>query len=81
MTAYGGDLLLAETTLLPGKGKLTFTGKLGDVMREVGVPDGVYNVVHGFGKESVGEALVQQALDHGGVDNVTVLVVSVSSDG
>ena len=34
VTAYGGDLLLAETTLLPGKGKLTFTGKLGDVMQE-----------------------------------------------
>ncbi len=32
---------------------------LGEVMREVGVPDGVYNVVHGFGKDSVGEALVQ----------------------
>ncbi len=34
VTAYGGDLLLAETTLLPGQGKLTFTGKLGDVMQE-----------------------------------------------
>lgn len=32
---------------------------LGEVMREVGVPDGVYNVVHGFGKDGVGEALVQ----------------------
>jgi ATP-dependent Lon protease len=34
VTAYGGDLLLAETTMLPGKGKLSFTGKLGDVMQE-----------------------------------------------
>lgn len=34
VTAYGGDLLLAEMTLLPGKGKLSFTGKLGDVMQE-----------------------------------------------
>ena len=34
VTAYGGDLLLAEVTVVPGKGKLTFTGKLGDVMQE-----------------------------------------------
>jgi len=32
---------------------------LGDVMREVGVPDGVYNVVHGFGPGSAGEFLVE----------------------
>lgn len=32
---------------------------LGEVMRDVGIPDGVYNVVHGFGAGSVGEALVQ----------------------
>ncbi len=32
---------------------------LGEVMRDAGVPDGVYNVVHGFGAGSVGEALVQ----------------------
>ncbi len=34
VTAWGGDLLLAEVTVVPGKGKLTFTGKLGDVMQE-----------------------------------------------
>jgi aminomuconate-semialdehyde/2-hydroxymuconate-6-semialdehyde dehydrogenase len=31
---------------------------LGEVMNEVGVPPGVYNVVHGFGPGSAGEALV-----------------------
>ncbi|HEY4220233.1 MAG TPA: 2-hydroxymuconic semialdehyde dehydrogenase [Myxococcota bacterium] len=31
---------------------------LGDVMNEAGVPKGVYNVVHGFGPGSAGEALV-----------------------
>jgi len=31
---------------------------LGEVMRDVGVPAGVYNVVHGFGPGSAGEALV-----------------------
>ena len=30
---------------------------LADVMREVGIPNGVYNVVHGFGPGSAGEAL------------------------
>jgi len=30
----GGELLVAETTLMPGRGKLTLTGKLGDVMQE-----------------------------------------------
>jgi ATP-dependent Lon protease len=33
-TAVGGDTLSIEVTLLPGKGKLTLTGKLGDVMKE-----------------------------------------------
>ena len=32
---------------------------LGEVMREAGVPAGVYNVVHGFGADSAGEALTK----------------------
>ena len=34
---------------------------LGEVMNEVGVPKGVYNVVHGFGAESAGEFLTTHA--------------------
>ncbi|HEX7704565.1 MAG TPA: endopeptidase La [Kofleriaceae bacterium] len=34
VTMFGGDLLSAEVTIVPGKGKLTLTGKLGDVMQE-----------------------------------------------
>jgi ATP-dependent Lon protease len=34
VTAYGGDLLATEVTVVPGKGKLVLTGKLGDVMQE-----------------------------------------------
>ena len=30
----GGDVLEIETTVLPGKGGLTLTGQLGDVMQE-----------------------------------------------
>ncbi len=33
-TEVGGELLSIESVVLPGKGKVTMTGKLGDVMRE-----------------------------------------------
>jgi ATP-dependent Lon protease len=33
-TPVGGDVLFIEATAYPGKGKLTITGQLGDVMRE-----------------------------------------------
>ncbi len=35
-TETGGDVLTVEVTVLPGKGELLLTGKLGDVMRESG---------------------------------------------
>jgi aminomuconate-semialdehyde/2-hydroxymuconate-6-semialdehyde dehydrogenase len=40
---------------------------LAEVLQEAGVPDGVYNVVHGFGPGSAGEFLTA----HPGVDGVT----------
>jgi len=40
---------------------------LGEVMNKVGVPKGVYNVVHGFGPDSAGEFLTR----HRGVDAIT----------
>jgi aminomuconate-semialdehyde/2-hydroxymuconate-6-semialdehyde dehydrogenase len=40
---------------------------LGEVMNEVGVPPGVYNVVHGFGPDSAGAFLT----GHPGVDAIT----------
>ncbi len=33
-TEVGGDILTIEATVVPGKGKQTFTGSLGDVMQE-----------------------------------------------
>ena len=33
-TEVGGDLLTIEATVMPGKGKLSYTGQLGDVMQE-----------------------------------------------
>ena len=40
---------------------------LGEVMNSVGVPAGVYNVVHGFGPDSAGEFLTR----HPGVNGIT----------
>ncbi len=40
---------------------------LAEVMQGAGVPKGVFNVVHGFGPDSAGEALVK----HRGVDAIT----------
>lgn len=33
-TEVGGDMLIVESVVMPGKGKITITGKLGDVMQE-----------------------------------------------
>ena len=33
-TSVGGDILFIEASRMPGKGRLTLTGKLGDVMKE-----------------------------------------------
>lgn len=33
-TQVGGELLCVETSIMPGKGELTMTGQLGDVMKE-----------------------------------------------
>ena len=33
-TSVGGDTLSIEVSLFPGKGKLSLTGKLGEVMKE-----------------------------------------------
>jgi ATP-dependent Lon protease len=56
-TEVGGDLLTIETALMPGKGNITRTGSLGDVMKEsveaartvvrsrarrLGIPDGYF---------------------------------------
>lgn len=40
---------------------------LGEVMNKVGVPAGVYNVIHGFGPNAAGEFLTK----HPGVDGIT----------
>ena len=34
VTAAGGEIMFIEVSLMPGKGKLTLTGQLGDIMKE-----------------------------------------------
>ena len=46
-TQVGGDILFIETSLSPGKGKLTLTGSLGDVMKESAVIALAYLKAHG----------------------------------
>ncbi len=43
------------------------TTLLGEVMNEVGIPKGVFNVVHGFGPDSAGEFLTK----HKDIDGIT----------
>lgn len=49
---------------------------LGEVMNTVGVPKGVYNVVHGFGPNSAGEFLSS----HPGVDAITFTGETVTGE-
>ncbi len=51
----------------PSEETPTTAALLGEVMKTVGVPDGVYNVVHGFGPQSAGEFLTR----HLGVNAIT----------
>jgi ATP-dependent Lon protease len=47
-TPTGGDILFIETSLTKGKGKLTLTGNLGDVMKESAVIALEYLKAHSF---------------------------------
>ncbi|MFA7585144.1 MAG: 2-hydroxymuconic semialdehyde dehydrogenase [Novosphingobium sp.] len=60
--ACGNAVIVKPSEETPGTATL-----LGEVMNEVGVPKGVYNVVHGFGPNSAGAALTE----HPGVDAIT----------
>jgi aminomuconate-semialdehyde/2-hydroxymuconate-6-semialdehyde dehydrogenase len=59
MTWKVGPALAAGNTVVvkPSEETPSTATLLGEVMAQVGIPDGVYNVVHGFGPGSAGEAL------------------------
>lgn len=52
--ACGNAVVVKPSEESPGTATL-----LAEVMRDVGIPDGVYNVVHGFGPDSAGEFLTR----------------------
>jgi aminomuconate-semialdehyde/2-hydroxymuconate-6-semialdehyde dehydrogenase len=60
--ACGNTVIVKPSEETPGTATL-----LGEVMNKVGVPPGVYNVLHGFGPGSAGEFLTK----HPGVNGIT----------
>jgi aminomuconate-semialdehyde/2-hydroxymuconate-6-semialdehyde dehydrogenase len=78
--ACGNTVVVKPSEETPGTATL-----LGEVMRTVGVPPGVYNVVHGLGANSAGEHLTR----HAGVDAITFTgesatgsaIMKVAADG
>ena len=60
--ACGNTVVVKPSEETPGTATL-----LGEVMNKVGMPAGVYNVVHGFGPNSAGEFLTR----HSGVNAIT----------
>lgn len=69
MTWKVGPALACGNTVVvkPSEETPATTALLGEVMNEVGIPAGVYNVIHGFGPDSAGEFLTQ----HEQVDAIT----------
>jgi aminomuconate-semialdehyde/2-hydroxymuconate-6-semialdehyde dehydrogenase len=69
MTWKVGPALACGNTVVvkPSEETPSTAALLGEVMNKVGVPPGVYNVVHGFGPESTGEFLTT----HPGIDAIT----------
>ncbi len=69
MTWKVGPALACGNTVVvkPSEETPMTTALLGEVMNAVGIPKGVFNVVHGFGPASAGEMLTR----HDGVDAIT----------
>lgn len=69
MTWKVGPALACGNTVVvkPSEETPATASLLGEVMNKVGVPNGVYNVVHGFGPDAAGEQLTR----HDDVDAIT----------
>jgi aminomuconate-semialdehyde/2-hydroxymuconate-6-semialdehyde dehydrogenase len=67
MTWKVGPALACGNTVVvkPSEETPTTTALLGEVMKDSGVPDGVFNVVHGFGGDSAGAFLTEHPLVDG----------------
>lgn len=69
MTWKAGAALVCGNTIVvkPSEETPSSATLLAEAFHEVGVPPGVFNLVHGFGKDSAGEALSM----HPGIDAIT----------
>lgn len=78
--ACGNTVVVKPSEETPGTATL-----LGEVMNAVGVPKGVYNVVHGFGPQSAGEFLTQHkdvsAITFTGETQTGAAIMKAASDG
>ncbi|WP_420465474.1 2-hydroxymuconic semialdehyde dehydrogenase [Panacagrimonas sp.] len=78
--ACGNTVVVKPSEETPGTATL-----LGEVMNAVGVPKGVYNVVHGFGPNSAGAFLTQHkdvaAITFTGETRTGAAIMKAASDG
>jgi aminomuconate-semialdehyde/2-hydroxymuconate-6-semialdehyde dehydrogenase len=78
--ACGNTVIVKPSEETPGTATL-----LAEVMNAVGVPAGVYNVVHGFGPDSAGEFLTQHrdvdAITFTGETRTGAAIMKAASDG
>lgn len=78
--ACGNTVVVKPSEETPGTATL-----LGEVMNAVGVPKGVYNVVHGFGPNSAGEFLTKHknvaAITFTGETRTGAAIMKAASDG
>ncbi|MGQ0619885.1 MAG: 2-hydroxymuconic semialdehyde dehydrogenase [Panacagrimonas sp.] len=78
--ACGNTVVVKPSEETPGTATL-----LGEVMNAVGVPKGVYNVVHGFGPNSAGEFLTRHkgvaAITFTGETRTGAAIMKAASDG
>jgi aminomuconate-semialdehyde/2-hydroxymuconate-6-semialdehyde dehydrogenase len=78
--ACGNTVVVKPSEETPGTATL-----LGEVMQTVGVPAGVYNVVHGFGADSAGEYLTRHpdvnAITFTGESATGAAIMKVAADG
>lgn len=78
--ACGNTVVVKPSEESPGTATL-----LGEVMNAVGVPPGVYNVVHGLGPDSAGEALTRHkdvaAITFTGETRTGAAIMKAAADG
>jgi ATP-dependent Lon protease len=75
VTAFGGDILFIEASRMKGKGKLTLTGQLGDVMRESA------QIAHSYVRSKAAQLGFDPSLFEDGDVHVHVPAGAIPKDG